>query len=383
MISEQTRSSTITVPSTDTHAIDDLDIDFAPGEQAEKPITEEARLWWFNGLPTDTDMSAIGWHIKAGINPYLDETMEGLGVQRYLVQHKKPDKNGSTEPKPYWRLRSCSLIIIAQRLQSPLEMNRNVVDRQGIAFAWGPVRDESGKPALHTRGKNLGKVKRGTTLKFRAFVHELYQHGFYDWLPFTVSGFGTDDLLNTALGEQYRVLEYYSSLRRAQGKNEVAPFYLFSIPLGPGAMKLVGEAPDQGSIYPVVSQIPTSIDSAYLNQHLIPRELIEQLREGLLTETIIWSSEESEKIAVGRGDLEPLALPEGTLESTSETANAAQSVDASQNDPALQQAQLTWITRQYCGGDAQKVQQVCQEFGVASLEQLHMSHFRLLVSRKR
>src|SRR5947209_8226510 len=54
--------TTISIPDatyTD-EAFDSFEMDFAEGEQADKPITEEARLWWFNGLPTDTDTMAIG-----------------------------------------------------------------------------------------------------------------------------------------------------------------------------------------------------------------------------------------------------------------------------------------------------------------------------------
>ncbi len=373
--------TTLTVPDATTtdDDFDTLNIDFEEHEQADKPITEEARLWWFNGLPTDTDVNAIGWHIKAGINPYIDETMEGMGIQQYLVQHKKPDRNGNTDPKPYWRLRSCSLVIIAQRLQSSLEMNRSTDDRQGLAYAWGTVRDDQGNAVINDRGKNQGKEKRGTVLKFRAFVHELYQHGYYDWLPFTITGFGTDDVLKT-LAEQYRVLEYYSGLRRAQSKNPVAPFYLFSIPLGPGAMKLVGEPPMQGSIYPIVAQVPATIDKAYLKRHLIPQVLIERLREGLVSETVVWSIEESSKIAVGRSDQgEQLALNEGTPSSAQMQISSPSTLH--QDDPLIQQAQLTWITRTFCGGDGQKVQKLCSDFNVSSLDQLRMSHFRVLVSQ--
>src|SRR5579864_7654798 len=131
---------TITTPSADTNdPFDELDeIEFSEGEQAEKPVLEIPRLWWFNGLTTDAEMSAVGWHIKAGIDPVLDETMEAMHIQRYMVQHRKADKDGKNEPKPYWRLRSCSLIIVAQRLQSTLEMGRTN-DRYGIAYEWGTV----------------------------------------------------------------------------------------------------------------------------------------------------------------------------------------------------------------------------------------------------
>lgn len=351
-------------------AFEAFDVDFAEGEQADKPITEEARLWWFNGLPTDTDLMAVGWHIKAGINPCLDETMEGMGVSQYLVQHKRPDKDGKTEPKPYWRLREASLIIIASRLQSPLEMNRNLQDRTGLAYAWEPLHDEQGKPVLGKRGKQ----KRQTVLKMRVFVHELVQHGYSEWFPVTLSGYSTDSVFD-ALAQQYPVLECYSAYRRAQGKNAVAPFYLFSLPTAPGGMKMVGEPPDQGSIYPITAQVPEVVDKAYLKDHLIPTHLIERIREQVLGEAIVWSIQESMKMDQGRGGHEePLALNRPSNEPSS--AGSVQEAD-----PLVQQPQVTWIVRQYCKEDQQTISKVCGHFGVSSPDQLRMSHFRALVGQ--
>ena len=152
---------TITVPGTDTTTNDpfnDLDgIEFDQTEQAAKPILEIPRLYWLNGLPTDAeDTSAVGWHIKAGIDPVLDETMQSMSIQRYLVQHRKADKDGKNEPKPYWRLRTCSLFVVAQRLQSTLEMNHSD-ERLGIAYNWGTVYDDHGKPEVYKSGKNQGE----------------------------------------------------------------------------------------------------------------------------------------------------------------------------------------------------------------------------------
>jgi hypothetical protein len=364
--------TTISIPGTTytDEAFEAFDIDFAQGEQADKPITEEARLWWFNGLPTDTDLMAIGWHIKAGINPSLDETMEGMGVRQYLVQHKRPDKDGKTEPKPYWRLREASLIVVTQRLQSSLEMNRNLQDRVGLAYAWEPLYDEQGKPLFNKRGKH----KRQTLLKMRVFVHELVQHGYSEWFPVTLSGYSTDSVFE-ALTEQYRVLECYSAYRRAQGKNAIAPFYLFSLPTAPGAMKMVGEPPDQGSIYPIAARVPEAIDKTYLKSHLIPTHLIERIREHLLDEAIVWSIEESIRIDQGRtGQDERPVLHESSQEAGAET-------HVLEADPLVQQPQVIWIVRQYCKEDQAIMNKVCQHFGVSRLEDLRMSHFRALVGQ--
>lgn len=314
---------------------------------------------------------AIGWHIKAGINPSLDETMEGMGVHQYLVQHKRPDKDGKTEPKPYWRLREASLIVIAGRLQSPLEMKRNLQDRIGLAYAWEPLYNEQGQPILNKRGKQ----KRQTVLKMRVFVHELVQHGYSEWFPVTLSGYSTDAVFE-ALAEQYRVLECYSTYRRAQGKNAIAPFYLFSLPTAPGALKMVGEPPDQGSISPITARVPEAIDKNYLKSHLIPTYLIERIREHALEEAIVWSIEESIRIDQGRaGEKERLALNGPSNQPPSHGTRAQEA------DPLVQQPQVTWIVRQYCKEDQQAIGKVCEYFGVSQPEDLRMSHFRALVGQ--
>jgi hypothetical protein len=149
-------------------------------------------------------------------------------------------------------------------------------------------------------------------------------------------------------------------------------------------MKLVGEPPDQGSIYPIVAKIPPTVDTNYLKQHLIPRELIERLRDELLTETIVWSIEESERIASGKQvPGEPLALTQGIPSSEAVQTGKAAALPAPsrEDDPLVQQPQLTWIVRTFCGGSQEKVQKVCSDFQVASPDQLRMSHFRQLVGQ--
>gem|GEM_PF-100186 len=328
---EESAPKTISLSNTiyTDEAFDAFDIDFTEEEQASKPITKEAHLLWFNGLPTDTSTTAVGWHIEAGVNPFLDEMMEGIGVRQYLV-HTRPDKEGETEPQPYWRLREASLIIIAKRLQSPLEMKRNLHDRVGLAYAGMPVYDEQGLPVFTQRGKQ----KRQMVLKMRVFIHELVQRGYSEWFPVTLSGYSTGLVFET-LAQQYRVLEYYSDYRRAQGKNAVAPFYLFSLPTAPGAMRVVGTSSDQRSMYPIIARVPKVVDKAYLRDHLIPIHLIERIREHVLDEAIDWSIEESIRINRARaGQEERRALNESSNEVPS---NAS----AQEADPLIQQLQVT------------------------------------------
>jgi hypothetical protein len=138
-------------------------------------------------------------------------------------------------------------------------------------------------------------------------------------------------------------------------------------------MKLVGEPPDQGSIYPIVASVPEVIDKDYLKGHLIPTHLIERIREHALDEAIVWSIEESIRIDQGRAGQEERQALNGPGE---EPLGAAQPQEA---DLLVQQPQITWIVRQYCQEDPQTINKVCQHFGVSRPEDLHMSHFRALV----
>jgi len=362
-----TTISVPTVPYTD-ETFDAFEMDFAEGEHAEKPLPEEERLWWFNGLSTDTDMTAVGWHLKAGINSSLDETMHAMGMQPSLVQHQRPDKDGKTDPKFYWRLREASLIVVARQLQSSLEM-RDVENRAGIAFAWEPTYDDKGQPELNKQGK----PKRKTTLKMRVYIHELVMHGYNEWFLVQLSGYSTDTMLQ-ALNEQYRALDSYSDYRRAQGKKHYAPFYLLSLPTAPGAPKLVGGGPDPGKIFPITTQVPEKIDKTYLAAHLPPTPLLKHIRGHVIDDTVKWSIDESKRMDQGRqGQGEQLAL-KGPSEEPPVVQDAA--------DPLVQQAQIKWIVEQYCKGDTQKVPIICAYFGVSRPEELHMSQFKELVGQK-
>jgi len=364
-----------TIPLSDAiytdEAFEAFDVDFAEEEQAGKPITEEVHLLWFNGLLTNTSTMAIGWHIEAGINLSLDEVMEGMGVHQYLVHMRSSKGSNKTEPKPYWHLREASLIIIAKRLQSPLEMNRSLQDRIGLAYAREPVHDEQGQSVFVKQGKQRQKK----VLKMRVFVHELVRQGYSEWFPVTLSGYDTDPIFD-ALIQQYRVLEYYSAYRREQGKNAVAPFYLFSLPTAPGAMRTIRASPDQGSIYPITARVPKVVDKVYLRHHLIPMHLVERIREHVLDEAVVWSIEESISINQGRAKQEKgLALNRLSDE-------VSNTVSAQEADPLIQQSQVAWLVRQYCKEDQRTISRVCEYFGVSRLEHLRMSQFRMLVGQR-
>ncbi len=357
--------TTVTVPADSPTAADLAALDFEADEQAVKPIMKEVRLQWFNGLATDQGMMAIGWHIQADVHPQLDETMEGMGVARYVVQHRTPGKDGQPKQLPYWKLPTCSLIVIALGVQSVFQM-RDTTERLGIAYGREKVRDEKGAIKLNEDGSE----KTQSVLKLRAFVHELVQNGYGEWLPITLTGTITDCMLE-ALSQQFRVLEAYGDYARAQGKGvTTAPFYGFSLTLAPGQVKMVGKPNAQSPIYPMQAVLPATIDSSYLAAHLVPKDLLARIRQGLLDEIVLWSVEESGRIIAGK---------DGTGEDGHHDRSLLSAVQSGSDDPPIADACVKWLTQTYCHQDEARIAALCQRFGVDTIAQLCMSQYRVVI----
>ncbi len=370
--SNDTHGATITVPQAEGRPtdLDALDFGWTEDDRVIAPITKMARLRWLNGAATDEQTMAIGWHIECEINPLIDETLEGMGMQRYVVQHRTADKDGNTQ-KAYWRVHPCSLIVVAEGVLSSFQM-RDTDERTGIAYAREVERDESGAAKRYDDGK--GNIKMHKVLKLRAFVHEMVLHGYNEWLPLTLTGNIVECMLE-ALGKQIEVLKAYQGFTGRK-----APFYAFSIPLAPAATrKMVGPKDGQQSpIYPMLAQVPASIGKEYLLQHATPKDLVARIREELLADTVVWSIAESAKIVQGsdtEGNGESLNAPSPTPQLTTGT-------HVETPDPLVKQAQIDWIVKQYCKGNTSVLQAICEHFGMEKVEQLHVSHFRQLVQAK-
>ena len=372
--SNDTHGATITVPQTASAPtdLDALDFGWTDDDRVVVPITKMARLKWLNGAATDEQTMAIGWHIECEINPLIDETLEGMGMQRYVVQHRTADKDGNTQ-KAYWRVHPCSLIVIAEGVLSSFQM-RDTDERTGIAYAREIERDDSGAAKRYDDGK--GNIKMHKVLKLRAYVHEMVLHGYSEWLPLTLTGNIVECMLE-ALSKQIEVLKAFHGLTGRK-----APFYGFSNPLVPAATrKMVGPKDGQQSpIYPMLAQVPASIGKEYLLQHATPKDLVARIREELLVDTVVWSIEESVKIAQG-------SASEGNgreaLNGASPAPQLAASTRIEASDPLVKQAHIDWIVNQYCKGNASVLQAICEHFGVEKVEQLHVSHFHQLVQAKK
>ncbi len=214
-------------------------------------------------------------------------------------------------------------------------------------------------------------------LKLRAYVQELVQHGYHEWLPLTLTGNIVECMLE-ALGAQFAVLEAYEQFYRRK-----APFYAFSLPIVPSAkVKMVGPKDgDQSPIYPMLPQVPEVVNKDYLTRHLTPMDLISHISQGLLAETVAWSLEESLKIAAGKEGGEENGQPAALAQHSASLVAGAPAASSVQ-DPVVTQPQVAWIIQQYCRNNAGVIQATCERFGVSQVNQLRGSHFRTLVSEQ-
>ncbi len=385
-----------THPHATSTALTTLDTAFdgGSGDEAIKPVlNDHPRLQWFNGLSTTTMEMAVGWHIEADVNPLLDEVAASLGAKRYIVQHKTPAQNGEAKQLPYWALswgqKPVSLFVVSLGLQSKRQMNKTE-DRVGIAYGWETVRDSQGAVVYKP---NSAEPKKQCKLQFRAFVHELVTAGFDEWLQVGIAGYLTDFMLD-ALNEQFRALEAYASHTEAQnGQRRNAPFFGFSIPMLPGPVKMVGpQNGEKSPIYPMVAQVPQQLQRQYLAEHMIPRQLLERIRDGLLDETVVWSIERS--VEINQGKAHPEERQEGEAEVVTGTVVEEVQPGGTQGvvvtpatpqpgpavDRLVNQEERSWIVSGYCMGNSSYIQTVCQRFGVTAPEQLRKSHYDTLYS---
>lgn len=375
--SHNTQHTTITVPQPNApKTLKDITFGSAAKESVTLPILKDPYLKWFNGATTDQRTLAYGWHIDAGLDPYLDETLEGMGMQRYVVDHRTADRDGNTQ-KPYWHVHPCSLIFVAEGALSVQQMDRSE-QRTGFAFAREMELDKNKQPVRYDDGQR--NIKRHMVLKLRVFIHELVKHGYTEYLPLVLNGNIVYSMIE-ALARQGDVLKAFYGYT-----GERAPFFGFSLPLvASETRKMVGVPPAQSPIYPMLAALPATIDEAYLLDHAVPEELATRISEDLLGETMIWSYTETDRMrAIGQEFVQPSALDAASSSISATNAHStARTLPSAPADPLLQKPQIDWITMQYCQNNQDLVRQVCAYFHVEALEQLKMSQFRELVDAKK
>src|SRR6266487_1866170 len=252
------------------------DVTFARGP-ARRPLPRVADplLQWATGLQTKERRIYAGWLAEAGRIEALDAAMEQAGFAQVTIKH------GSGNMVTHWAVETANLFVIAEGVQSIGEM-KHTEDRYGIAFGW----------------RTLEGGRQQSVLRFRGFLQELLNIGFYEPLLVTAKSTLTGDLIG-ALTRQYDVLDAVDAFRKLDKKPPLQPpFYACSIPLGPGEEVSRGSGGQTKEITPPIANIPNPITKEYIRAHWIKRDWA-TLIEGMLDDTIRWSVTSSKLIGVG------------------------------------------------------------------------------------
>ena len=252
------------------------DVTFTRGP-ARRPMPRVADplLQWATGLTTKEKRIYAGWLAEAGRIDALDDAMEQAGFKQVTIKH------GSGNIVTHWAVEVANLFVVAEGVQSIGEM-KHTEDRYGIAFGW----------------RTLEGGRQQSVLRFRGFLQELLNVGFYEPLLVTAKSTLTGDVI-AALTRQYEVLDAVDTFRTQDKKPPLQPpFYACSIPLGPGQEVARGSGGQTKEITPPIANIPTPITKEYVRAHWIRRDWA-TLIEGVLDDTIRWSITSSKLIGVG------------------------------------------------------------------------------------
>ena len=245
------------------------------------PRVADPLLQWATGLQTKERRIYAGWLAETGKHEGLDEAMHAAGYKQVTIKH------GSGNLVTHWAVETANLFVIAEGVQSIGEM-KHTDERYGIAFGW----------------RTLEGGRQQSVIRFRAFLHDLLQIGFYEPLLVTAKSTLTGDLI-AALMRQYEVLDAVDAFRKLGGQSPLQPpFYACSIPIGPGQEVQRGAEGQSKEITPPIAGVPTPITKDYLRAHWIRREwaaLIEAEQAGpsLIDQTLAWSITSSKLIRMG------------------------------------------------------------------------------------
>jgi hypothetical protein len=263
------------------------DVTFTRGP-ARRPMPRVADplLQWATGLQTKERRIYVGWLAEAGKLDALDEAMEQGGFSQVTIKH------GSGNMVTHWAVETANMFVVAEGVQSIGEM-KHTEDRYGIAFGW----------------RTLEGGRQQSVLRFRAFLHELLDVGFYEPLLVTAKSTLTGDVI-AALTRQYDVLDAVDVFRAQDKKPALnAPFYACSIPLGPGQEVARGSGGQTKEITPPVAAIPNPISKDYIRSRWIKRDWA-ALIEGMLDDTVRWSVTTSKLIGSGEEQVGAAAVEE-------------------------------------------------------------------------
>ena len=277
------------------------DVTFTRGPaRRPAPRVSDPLLQWATGLQTKERRIYAGWLAEVGKIEALDEAMAQAGFSQVTIKH------GSGNMVTHWAVETANLFVIAEGVQSIGEM-KHTEDRYGIAFGW----------------RTLEGGRQQSVLRFRGFLQELLNVGFYEPLLVTAKSTLTGDLI-AALTRQYDVLDTVDAFRKLDKKPPLQPpFYACSIPLGPGQEVARGSGGQTKEITPPIANIPNPITKDYVRSHWIKREWAALIEDGhggpsLIDQTIAWSITNSKQIGIGEEPSSGVPIEEEPLPAPSQ-----------------------------------------------------------------
>lgn len=238
------------------------------------PPVADPLLQWSTGLQTKERTIYAGWLVETGKSEALDDAMARARYEPIVIKH------GSGNLVTHWAVETANVFVVAEGVQSIAEM-KHTSERYGIAFGW----------------RTLEGGRQQSQLRARVLLRELLQVGHVEPLLLTVKSTLTGDLI-AALMRQYDVLDAIDVFRAQDRKPPLQPpFYACAIPLGPGAEVARGSVQTK-EITPMVARLPMPVSKEHIRAHWVKRDWV-ALIEGMLDETIAWSTTTSKLIAVG------------------------------------------------------------------------------------
>lgn len=238
-------------------------------------------LQWATGLQTKERRIYAGWLAEAGKHDEFDDAMNAAGFAQVTIKH------GTGNFVTHWAIETATLFVLADGVQSIGEM-KHTSERYGVAFGW----------------RTLEGGRQQSALKVRVHLREVLAAGFDQPLTLTAKGTVTGDLI-AAFTRQFEVLDALDAFRKLDQKPPAnAPFYAFSIPIGPGDEVSRGSGSQTKEISPPQAKLPAPITKAYMTEHWVPSAWLPFI-EPRINEAVRWSAAMSKMIAIGAEQGEP------------------------------------------------------------------------------
>jgi len=259
------------------YALEDI-----PDSQRERsyvdtlPLMQWATRWELN----DGSMRS-GWVIERGKHEAFDQAVAELNVPWFQYSH--PGSKGQT---PYWHLGGVHAFVLATRVESTWDMDKDLATRHGIAYA---------------------RANRGTgnsTARAAVFLEKLVEIQYSEPVRLVANRSMAYGQLIPALLDHYRVIRKFQEFA---GWDKPPTYYEVATALVPGELESWSGQNGTARVIPIAKKgAPEEITREYLRAHYLGRNATKWLIDRIespgedgttLMDTVIdWSVAESQRI---------------------------------------------------------------------------------------